>query len=297
MVAWSALLLGGSMSVAANVLHVTQVVGPGMGGASVPQAVGASFWPVALILSIEVIARVNWPDAKVYTALRWGGVGAVALVAAIVSYRHMHGLLLHWGEESITALLGPLGVDGLVTVGAVALMAISHNRTSPKPTPTRETTPKTAWKLKKREPEKPTVATPAAPTPAKRQDSPRPEPVAEPLKQPAKPAPEVREEPTPDPIAQEKPTEVPIPAPVEPAPVAPEVVEPPAPVANPVNVSVFSEAGLPAHLHDQVANRLRSIMNQGRRPEPGDLANLGVPGGMAKRLITRSINGHQAAAV
>lgn len=128
-VAWLALLLGAVMSVAANALHVTQVVGPEMGGASLPQVVSAAFWPVALILSIEVIARVVWPAGWGFTVLRWGGVGAVALVAAIVSYRHMHGLLLHWGEETITALLGPIGVDGLVTVGAVALMAISTHTT------------------------------------------------------------------------------------------------------------------------------------------------------------------------
>ena len=176
-VAWGALLLGATMSIAANGLHVTQVTGPAAGGASTPQVIGAAFWPVALLISVEVIARVAWPDGVAFTLLRWGGVGAVALVAAIVSYGHMHGLLLHWGESGITALLGPIGVDGLVTVGASALMAISHQPTAKPAPPIGHTEPAPAPAPPPVEPEP--VA--EVPRPAIPEATPEPPPVPNPV--------------------------------------------------------------------------------------------------------------------
>lgn len=125
-VAWLALVLGVGASVGANILHTLTVIGSG--GGSVPQVIGAAFWPVALVVAIEVMARVRWPRSIGYALLRFAGVGAVAVVAAIVSYRHMSGLLLHWGEDPLSAHLGPIAVDGLVTVGALALLAIHKTR-------------------------------------------------------------------------------------------------------------------------------------------------------------------------
>ena len=187
-IAWTALLLGAVMSVAANALHVVQVTGPASTeGVSAAQVIGAAFWPVALLISVEVIARVAWPDGVAFVLLRWGGVGAVALVAAIVSYGHMHGLLLHWGEAGITALLGPVGVDGLVTVGASALMAIGHQPTV-KPT---------AAPVKDR-PE-PAPAPAPAPAPIEVPSPVEPEPVAQ-TRRPAVPEVTPEPSPVPDPV-------------------------------------------------------------------------------------------------
>nr|WP_277605620.1 DUF2637 domain-containing protein [Glycomyces sp. L485] len=74
------------------------------------------------------MARVRWPASVGYALVRFAGVGAVAVVAAVVSYRHMSGLLAHWGEDPLSAHLGPIAVDGLVTVGALALLAIHKAR-------------------------------------------------------------------------------------------------------------------------------------------------------------------------
>jgi hypothetical protein len=52
----------------------------------------------------------------------------VAAIAAIISYRHMSGLLAAYGEEGVGAILGPLAVDGLMVVSSGALMAVAHNR-------------------------------------------------------------------------------------------------------------------------------------------------------------------------
>ena len=125
-VAWLALVLGIGASVGANILHTLTVIGSG--GGSVPQVIGAAFWPVALVVAIEVMARVRWPQSVGYALVRFAGVGAVAIVAAVVSYRNMSGLLAHWGEDALSAHLGPIAVDGLVTVGALALLAIHKSR-------------------------------------------------------------------------------------------------------------------------------------------------------------------------
>jgi hypothetical protein len=125
-VAWLALILGIGASVGANILHTVTVIGSG--GGSVPQVIGAAFWPVALVVAIEVMARVRWPQSVGYALVRFAGVGAVAIVAAVVSYRHMSGLLAYWGEDALSAHLGPIAVDGLVTVGALALLAIHKSR-------------------------------------------------------------------------------------------------------------------------------------------------------------------------
>lgn len=124
--AWLALVLGVGASVGANILHTLTVIGDGTG--NLPQVAGAAFWPVALVVAIEVMARVRWPQSVGYALVRFAGVGAVAIVAAVVSYRHMSGLLTHWGEDPLSAHLGPIAVDGLVTVGALALLAIHKAR-------------------------------------------------------------------------------------------------------------------------------------------------------------------------
>ncbi|GAA2355727.1 DUF2637 domain-containing protein [Dactylosporangium salmoneum] len=46
----------------------------------------------------------------------------MALVAAVVSYRHLSGLFRHYGEDPLTATLGPLAVDGLMVMAAAALL-------------------------------------------------------------------------------------------------------------------------------------------------------------------------------
>src|SRR3954464_1236053 len=96
--AWAYLgaLLGGAVSIAANVAH-SYVPPSGTdprawaphGGA----VVGAVFWPVALFVAVEIFARVGWPPGHRWVVLRFGGLLPVALVAAVVSYRHLSGLL------------------------------------------------------------------------------------------------------------------------------------------------------------------------------------------------------------
>ncbi|TQS09511.1 DUF2637 domain-containing protein [Microbispora hainanensis] len=41
------------------------------------------------------------------------GVALLALIAAVVSFRHMHELCLRYGEDHLAAVLIPLAADGL----------------------------------------------------------------------------------------------------------------------------------------------------------------------------------------
>lgn len=125
-------LLGAGVSVAANVAH--SYVPPSDAGPSwSPHAgavVGAVFWPVALLVAIEDLARVPWPSAARWAVIRLGGLGPVAIVAAVVSYRHLSGLLAYYGEDGITSTVGPLAVDGLMVMATGALLATTATVTT-----------------------------------------------------------------------------------------------------------------------------------------------------------------------
>lgn len=59
---------------------------------------------------------------------RFGGLLPVAVVAAVVSYRHLSGLIHHYGEDDLTAIAGPAAVDGLMIMAAAALLASGAHR-------------------------------------------------------------------------------------------------------------------------------------------------------------------------
>lgn len=129
LIAWTTMAVGIVVSMGANVGHIVFVIGPTMPGGPSPWSMGlAAFWPLSLFLAIEVITKVSWPSSLAYNLARFGAVGAIAVVAAWVSYWHMHGLLSHWGEDALSAYVGPFGVDGLVVIGGIALAAIRRTK-------------------------------------------------------------------------------------------------------------------------------------------------------------------------
>jgi hypothetical protein len=121
-------ILGGGVSVAANVAHsFLPPSGASPSWSPEPGAVvGAVVWPVFLFIAVEILARVYWPAGKAWLVLRFGGLLPVAGVAAFVSYRHLSGLLEHYGEEFVVVLVGPIAVDGLMLMATGALLAINH---------------------------------------------------------------------------------------------------------------------------------------------------------------------------
>lgn len=125
--AYSGVVLGGGVSVAANIAHSfvpPEGAAPGWGPHFGAVAL-AAFWPAALFVAVEILARVGWPDQRRWSLLRWGGLVPLALVAAVVSYRHLSGLLGFYGEDGVTVAFGPLAVDGLMVVSTTALLALA----------------------------------------------------------------------------------------------------------------------------------------------------------------------------
>ncbi|MFC0533953.1 hypothetical protein [Phytohabitans kaempferiae] len=123
-------LLGGGVSVAANVAH-SYVPPSGAPDGWQPQTgavVGAVFWPLALFVAVEILTRVPWPSGARWAILRYVGLLPVAVVAAVVSYRHLSGLLAFYSEDPLTVAIGPLAVDGLMVMATGALLATGTRR-------------------------------------------------------------------------------------------------------------------------------------------------------------------------
>lgn len=68
---------------------------------------------------------VRWADRLV----RWTttvSVVVLAVIAAIISYKHMFVLVHRYGERSWTAALLPISVDGMIAASSMSLLASSR---------------------------------------------------------------------------------------------------------------------------------------------------------------------------
>lgn len=124
-VALFSLIAGVLLSMAANIMHTMVVIPDQTGGSSDAFAVAfASVWPILLFLALEVLTKIQWRADRA----RWVRIAAVTLIAAVagwVSFHHMSSLFMYWGDDPIVAYAGPLAIDGLVAVSA---MAVANNR-------------------------------------------------------------------------------------------------------------------------------------------------------------------------
>lgn len=126
-VAWLGFLFGSVMSIAANVLHAWLPAGDRAGWSpSIATQIGSAVWPIALLLSVEVLSRVRWSPGLWWALARYGGAGTVALGSAVISYGHLHELLIAWDYGLLGAAVGPLVLDGLMVVSGFALLAMSR---------------------------------------------------------------------------------------------------------------------------------------------------------------------------
>jgi len=129
-VAWLGFVFGSVMSVAANVLHAWLPADERPAGWSpgIAQQVGSAVWPIGLLLSVEVLSRVRWAPGVWWALARCGGAGTVAVGSAVISYGHLHEVLIAWDYGPLGAAVGPLVLDGLMVVSGFALLAMSRPR-------------------------------------------------------------------------------------------------------------------------------------------------------------------------
>jgi hypothetical protein len=129
-VAWLGFVFGSVMSIAANVLHAWLPAGERPAGWSpgIAPQVGSAVWPIGLLLSVEVLSRVPWAPGFWWALARYGGAGTVAVGSAIISYGHVHEVLLAWSYGPVGAAVGPLVLDGLMVVSGFALLTMSRTQ-------------------------------------------------------------------------------------------------------------------------------------------------------------------------
>jgi hypothetical protein len=123
--AWLTFAVGIVVSVLGNIGHAAS------DGMQPGEWAGAAFWPVALLLSVEILVRVRWQPEKRWTVARFTGLIVVSIVAAILSYLHLRSLLIVWQYGAFQATIGPLAVDGLMLIAASALLSISKEHPQP----------------------------------------------------------------------------------------------------------------------------------------------------------------------
>lgn len=128
LMAWAGFAIGSLVSVAGNWLAawLPAADNPPGWAPSLASQVGAAVWPVALLVSVEVLSRTAWRAGWHWTLVRFGGVAVVALGSAVISYGHIHAVLRSWGYDPVGAGVGPLVIDGLMVVSGFALLAMSN---------------------------------------------------------------------------------------------------------------------------------------------------------------------------
>ncbi len=124
-------LLGSLVSIGGNVqavwLPADDPNTPADWAPTIPSQVGAIVWPLALMVSVEVLSRIAWPDGMGWRAVRLLGIGAVAGGSAVISYGHIYAVLRAWGYGPLGAGVGPLVVDGLMLISGFALVSIGRS--------------------------------------------------------------------------------------------------------------------------------------------------------------------------
>jgi hypothetical protein len=121
--AYFGVVLGLIASVAGNVANTVLTV------SSVPLQLRVPFavaWPVFVYIGIEVLTRVEWERNWRHWIARLMLMGPMTLVAAFMSYLHLHHLMILSGEPGLAQAVGPLAVDGTLFGCTVALLVTRH---------------------------------------------------------------------------------------------------------------------------------------------------------------------------
>jgi hypothetical protein len=116
------------------------------GHAPIAKQAGAVLWPLVLIGTVEVMARIRWPKLDGWRTWGWplarfGGFGTIGASSAVISYTHVHAVLDEWGYGRFGARAGALCLDGLMILCGFAMLAASR---TDEPAVSQDTLPETA---------------------------------------------------------------------------------------------------------------------------------------------------------
>jgi hypothetical protein len=117
--AYFGLLLGMAASTTGNVANTVLTASDVHLGLRVPFAV---LWPVLTWVAIEILTRTIWSRSFAHVATRAVLAVPVGIVAAFVSYLHLHHLMVMAGEPGPAQAVGPLAIDGMLFGCTVALL-------------------------------------------------------------------------------------------------------------------------------------------------------------------------------
>lgn len=124
LVAWISFIFGTVVSVAYNVLFAFLPPPGAVRGwqPSVWAVVFSAGWPLALLLSVELLARTAQRRNWFAYVIRYGGMTVVALFSAVISYQHIRAVLLDWNYPKLSANVGPFVIDGLMVLAGYAMI-------------------------------------------------------------------------------------------------------------------------------------------------------------------------------
>jgi hypothetical protein len=119
-IAYVALLVGASLSVAGNVADTYRTRG---GATDALDVILAGAWPVLVLLTIELFVSRRWSPERGFQVLRWAGCLAIGSMAMMVSWVHLHDLLDSRGQILPVATGGPLAIDGMAIMATGLLLS------------------------------------------------------------------------------------------------------------------------------------------------------------------------------
>jgi hypothetical protein len=119
-IAYVALLVGASLSVAGNVADTYRTRGDATDALDV---ILAGAWPVLVLLTIELFVSRRWSPERGFQVLRWAGCLAIGSMAMMVSWVHLHDLLDSRGQILPVATGGPLAIDGMAIMATGLLLS------------------------------------------------------------------------------------------------------------------------------------------------------------------------------
>jgi hypothetical protein len=119
-VAYVSLLVGAGLSVAGNLADTDRVRGSAVDAVDIVLAVGP---PLATLLVAELFVS-EWPRRLSVQSVRWVTTAVVGSLATVVSWLHIHELLMARGQLALVSVLWPIAIDGLAIMAMAKLLVV-----------------------------------------------------------------------------------------------------------------------------------------------------------------------------